>query len=513
MHADTNYGNCKAAYEKLSGQRNVYLDRARAFASLTIPSIMMEEGSNESTRIHTPYSSVSAVGVQNLASKLQMALFPPNQSFFKMDVDRFTLMELTGGDPTKRAEVDEQLSHIERAVMSEMEKEAMRSPIFEALRHLIVTGNYLLHLGKEGVQGYALDKYVVTRDPEGAVKMVLIKESFHSETLDEDIVALAGLSLGDAMGGDNKPIDIYTKFWRDGKRWRTYQEVNDVIIPGTEGSYPIDEPPFMPLRWTAIAGEHYGRAHVESFYGDMRALEGLSKAIVDASTASARLLVLVNPTGVTRKDQVAKAENGSVITGNADDVQFMQTQKGADMAIASQQVQRLEMRISQAFLSEQGALRDGERVTAEEVRMRAQQLENTLGGVYSVLSNELQLPLVRRLMAQMTKAKKLPALPKDVVSPTIVTGLDALGRGHDLNKYMQLLQALAPLGPEALGRVNMGDLVKRVGISLGLEMDGLIYSEQDIQQQQAQAMEQQAQQMMMQAGANNLASTANNRGQ
>ena len=158
-------GQCKALYNKLSGQRNVYLDRARAFASVTIPSLMMEEGHNESTKIHTPYSSISAVGVQNLASKLQMALFPPNQSFFKMDVDRFTLMELTGGDPTKRAAVDEQLAHVERAVMSEMEKNAMRSPIFEALRHLIVTGNYLLHLGKEGVKGYSLDKYVVTRDP------------------------------------------------------------------------------------------------------------------------------------------------------------------------------------------------------------------------------------------------------------------------------------------------------------------------------------------------------------
>jgi len=494
-------GQCKAIYNKLSGQRNVYLDRARAFASVTIPSLMMEEGHNESTKIHTPYSSISAVGVQNLASKLQMALFPPNQSFFKMDVDRFTLMELTGGDPTKRAAVDEQLAHVERAVMSEMEKNAMRSPIFEALRHLIVTGNYLLHIGKEGVKGYSLDKYVVTRDPEGNIKQVIIKEEFHIETLPEDVLALTSFSADDS-GGSSKPVSIYTKFYIDGKKWKTYQEVEDVMIPGTEGSYPIDEPPFMPLRWTAIAGEHYGRAHVESFYGDIRALEGLSKAIVDAATASARLLVLVNPMGTTDEDDVAKAPNGSVIAGGADDIQFMQVQKGADMAVASQQVQRLEMRISQAFLSEQGALRDGERVTAEEVRMRAQQLENTLGGVYSVLSNELQLPLVRRLMAQMTKAKKLPELPKDVVEPTIVTGLDALGRGHDLNKYMQLLQALSPLGPEALGRVNMGDLVKRVGISLGLEMDGLIYNEQEIQQQQAQAQEQQAQQMMMQAGAN-----------
>lgn len=136
--------------------------------------------------------------------------------------------------------------------------------------------------------------------------------------------------------------------------------------------------------------------------------------------------------------------------------------------------------------------------------MRAQQLENTLGGTYSVLSTELQLPLVRRLMAQMTKSKKLPPLPKDVVSPTIVTGLDALGRGHDMNKYMQLLQAIAPMGPQALGRVNVGDLVKRVGISLGLEMDGLIFTDEQLQQQQQAALEAQAQSMMMQAGANNL---------
>jgi len=44
-------GGCKATYSKLEGHRHVYLDRARAFASVTIPSILLEEGHNESTRI------------------------------------------------------------------------------------------------------------------------------------------------------------------------------------------------------------------------------------------------------------------------------------------------------------------------------------------------------------------------------------------------------------------------------------------------------------------------------
>ncbi|WP_416142518.1 portal protein [Escherichia coli] len=42
--------------------------------------------------------------------------------------------------------------------------------------------------------------------------------------------------------------------------------------------------------------------------------------------------------------------------------------------------------------------RTGERVTAEEIRYVASELEDTLGGVYSILSQELQLPLVRVLL-------------------------------------------------------------------------------------------------------------------
>ncbi|MDP1159362.1 portal protein, partial [Klebsiella variicola] len=88
----------------------------------------------------------------------------------------------------------------------------------------------------------------------------------------------------------------------------------------------------------------------------------------------------------------------------------------------------------------------------------AGELEDALGGVYSILSQEFQLPLVNRIIARMTKKKKLPALPKGVANPTIVTGLEALGRGHDMNKYQMFLQALAPLGPQAVGQfMNVGD--------------------------------------------------------
>lgn len=131
----------------------------------------------------------------------------------------------------------------------------------------------------------------------------------------------------------------------------------------------------------------------------------------------------------------------------------------------------------------------------------ASELEDALGGVYSILSQEFQMPLVTRIMDRMTKAKRLPPLPKGVVKPAIVTGLEALGRGHDLNKYLTMLKALQPLGPEVLAKyMNPGDYISRVATSLGIDAAGLVKSEDQMMQEEQQAQQlaqmQQMQQMM-----------------
>ena len=133
-------------------------------------------------------------------------------------------------------------------------------------------------------------------------------------------------------------------------------------------------------------------------------------------------------------------------------------------------------------------------MTAEEIRMVAQELESGLGGVYSVLSVELQLPLVKRKMALMERQKRLPKLPKDVVKPQITTGLDALGRGNDKAKLIEFLQTLAQtVGPETMSRfVNNRELITRLAAADGLDTYKLIKSEEQL------AMEEQQQAMMMQ---------------
>lgn len=499
MHNSDNA--CAKKYENLSSTRTTYLERAREAAKLTIPSLVPDAGHSSATKLYTPYQGVGARGVNNLASKLLLSLLPPNAPFFAMRLDDFTIQELAQSEGA-RAKVDEALNKYERAVMTEIENSGMRSPIFEALKQLIVAGNVLLYLPPEGgARVFPLSRYVVKRDPMGEVIEVIVKETMSRATLPEDIREMLGDQEGDLSDQNDKKTDeinLYTKMYREGNKYILYQEIDGVIVPNSHGKYPLDKAPMLPLRWTRIDGEDYGRSYVEEYIGDLISLEGLSKAILEASAVSAKVVFMVAPNGTTRARDIAKAENGAIVSGNAAEVSTLQVQKQADMSVASNTAATITERLAFAFLMNSSIQRKGERVTAEEVRYMAGELEDALGGVYSILSQEFQLPLVNRIIARMTKNKKLPALPKGVANPTIVTGLEALGRGHDMNKYQMFLQALMPLGPEAVGQfMNVSDYITRVGTALGIDMDGLIKSQEQIQQEQQQSQEQQQQMQMM----------------
>jgi hypothetical protein len=140
--------------------------------------------------------------------------------------------------------------------------------------------------------------------------------------------------------------------------------------------------------------------------------------------------------------------------------------------------------------------RGGERVTAEEIRYMARELEDGLGGIYTVLTQELQLPMLNIVLARMTKAKRIPALPKGIVKPTITTGLEAIGRGQDLEKLKMFVEGLVQM--QAMGWLKMDEFVKRTANALGVDPLGLIKTSEEMAQEQQQA---QQQAMMQQAVA------------
>ena len=486
------------AYETMEAEREMFLTRARAAAELTIPTLMPRDGHTSSTEYVTPYQAVGARGVNNLASKLLMTLLPPNSPFFRLTIDDFDLVELAGEDARGKAE--DALARIERTAAQIVEAKAIRVPAFEMLKQLIVTGNALIHLPpKGGMKIFRLDRYCVKRDTMGNLLKIIVKETVAFEALPEATQAALADNEEYIKQRDKKECDVYTCIKRDGKSFKIHQEVHGELIPNSEGSYTGDKLPWLALRFIAIDGNDYGRSFVEEIIGDLRSLEALTRAIVEGSTASAKLLFLVRPNGTTKIRNIANAANGAIISGDANDISTLQANKFNDFRVAQETMATITERLSFSFLLNSVVQRQADRVTAEEVRYMAQELETALGGIYSVLSQEFQLPLVNLLLNRMTKEGKMPKFPKDTLKPQIVTGLEALGRGQDLNKLSAFLQYLQPLGAQVIQEnLNLEDYLDRLGASLGIDTQGLIKSPEQKQQEQAAAQEAMQQQQMMQ---------------
>lgn len=498
----SNDGPAAALYERLKLRREGFLERARECAKLTIPSILTEEGHTQDEDLAQPWQALGARGVNNLSAKLLLTLLPANGTFFRLVVDYAELkkqaekLQLTDATELKER-IEKQLSLIETEVMKEMESQGIRPSVFEAIKHLLVAGNVLINSPKGGgLKVYHLDRFVVCRDPMGNILHIVVKEDIAFTALPEGVQEMIKQDAQEDDKISEKVVSIYTCVHREDSHWTQYQEVMGIEIPGSRGNLPLEKGSWFAPRMIKVDGEDYGRSYVEEYIGDLRSLDALQEAVISASAGAAKMVWRVDPACVSSADDLFKQPNGGAINARAGEIECIQANKNGDLNAATAAIERITQQVSQAFLLNSSIQRSGERVTAEEIRLMANELESALGGIYSLLSIELQLPLVKRTMAQMERQNKLPKLPSNLVKPTIVTGIEALGRGNDLQKLQLFMQQITALTPEVAQRyIKPNILLARIATALSLDIEGLIKTEEEIagemQQEQAQNLIQQ----------------------
>ncbi len=496
-------GTVAARYEQLKSNRSPFEDRARDSAKVTIPSLFPDSVQGDQGRLKTPYQSVGARGLLHLSNKLGLSLFPPNTPFFKLEIDSLALQVEESGPEIKTA-LDSALVKVEQAVMTMLETMSARASMHEAFKQLLVSGNVLLYINPEGIRVIHLYNYCVQRDPMGKITEIIVEEEVYPDAL-PDAFLQATLEDDKTTGPVKKTVKVYTcvKFEDGVCTW--YQEAKGKEIPNTYGMCPEGCSPWICLRFNRIEDEEYGRSYVEQYYGDLLSLESLYQSVLEGSAAAAKILFLVNPNGTTRPRTIANAANGAIIQGNAADVSVIQSQKSQDLGIAQQTIDRIEGRLQFAFLLNTAIQRPGERVTAEEIRFMAQELEASIGGLYSILTQELQLPLVHRLIYILQRQQKLPNFPVSqltgdpLVNPKPVTGLEAIGRGDDRNKLVEFIAtAQQALGPEVMAQyLNMGEALRRLAASGSIDTTNLVKTPEQLQQE-AQAAQQQMEQQQQQ---------------
>ena len=490
----------KKRYDALSSDRSPFLNTADEATKLTLPYLITRDENQSSARnLKTPWQSVGAKGVVALASKLMLATLPPQTSFFKLQLNDNELGEEY--PPEVRSELDLSFAKIERTILESIAASNDRVVIHQALKHLVVAGNVLIFMGKEGLKMYPLNRYVLERDGNGNVIEIVTKERINKKLIEDELPKdlLENQSVVDEYG-DSSPdndCDVYTHVRREGTKFLWHQEVYGHTLKGSNGSSPIDTTPWLPLRFNSVDGENYGRGRVEEFMGDLKSLEALSQALVEGSAAAAKVVFTISPSSTTKPSTLAAAGNGAIVQGRPDDIGVVQVGKTADFATAYQMVQTIEKRISEAFLIL--SVRQSERTTAEEVRMTQMELEHQLGGLFGLLTAEFLVPYLNRKLSTFQKTGEIPRLPKKIVKPTIVAGVNALGRGQDRESLAAFLTTIAQtMGPEAIMQhINPEEVIKRLAAAQGIDVLHLVRSMQEIQEEQ-QAMQQQQMQLEQQ---------------
>ena len=174
---DHNTTSARSRYNKLESERKPYIDRAQKCAQYTIPMLFPKDTDNASTTYETTYQSIGARGVNNLASKLMLALFPPNAPFFRLSLGS-DVINAIGDNSTIKTQWEEALAKIERTITGYMETHQIRTTANEAILQLVVAGNALLFLppAEGGMKLYRLNNYVVQRDGIGNILEIIAKE-------------------------------------------------------------------------------------------------------------------------------------------------------------------------------------------------------------------------------------------------------------------------------------------------------------------------------------------------
>lgn len=477
----------KSRYDNLSSDRSQFLTEAEDATKLTLPYLIRghEDYQKGMKQLKTPWQSVGAKGVVALASKLSLSLVPPQTSFFKLQLDESQLGEQF--EPQVKSELDLSFAKIERTILDAIAASDDRVVIHQALQHLVVGGNALIFMGKTGLKLYPLNRYVIERDGNGDVIEIITKERINKDLI-------PNYDSKDEVTDEEyeNEIDVYTHVKRDNNRFIWHQEVDGKRLPNSQGKAPVDSTPWLPLRFNTVDGEAYGRGRVGQFIGDLKSLEALSQAIVEGSAAAAKVVFTVSPSSTTKPQTLAAAGNGAIVQGRPDDIGVIQVGKTADFATALQHMQTLEKRLNEAFLIL--SVRQSERTTAEEVRMTQMELEQQLGGLFGLLTVEFLVPYLNRKLSIFQKTGEIPRIPKGMVKPIIVAGINSLGRGQDVQALGGFLQTIATtMGPDAITTyINPDEVIKRLAAAQGIDVLNLVKTVEERQQEQQQAAAQQA---------------------
>lgn len=483
-------------WSRLDGLRSPLMTRTERLAALTLPHVCLPIGFNhESTAITVDSTSIGPRAVTHLINKLGLTLFRPGVPFFRLSPDKEALAQIRAAGQDEK-DLAGELNSIELDAVKELDRSGQRPKLTQILEHLVVAGNVLMCIEKEYIRCIGLRNWVVKRNYKGEVIKLIIREEICSDELDEKVIAaMNNVHPGFADYPDRK-VCWYKVIIKDGKYYKLTQHIDDYQLPAEfDGRWPLEKCPYRVATWLLPDNSDYGIPPTQTYWADLEAASALSEGVVDGGILALEMRWGVDPTGMTTADDLNKSKNGDFVNARKDDINPIFGGNSQAIAAGDSIYQRIERNIAAGFLMQSAVTRNAERVTAEEVRMQAMELETAYGGSYTSIAKDVQDPIANWCLDRSGNR-----LEGSGLQATVITGLDALTRNAELESLRAAfsdLQMTQTLPIPLQQRIKWNPLAAFVGAGRGVSLAPFIMNDAEYgkalqQSQQSRVAEQNA---------------------
>lgn len=497
-------GTLRHRWDTLDADKSSLLSRCVQYARWTLPHLFPDGNvqSNTAGELETNNDGLGARGVNHLANKVVTTLFRPQGAFFRMNLGKKEKKQLeamsqdgNGADAGQLiSEIETALADGEQEAVEHLDMVAYRPTAINAVRLLIITGNSLMYQ-PEGrpSQVYNLRNYCVVRDVNGEVIEIMTRETKAFETFAPAVQnALRESKPNRDAYEDRTGVTIYTqiKLMDDGK-FHVRQAADLIDLDIGDPMWPKATLPWIPLTWNLVNGEDYGRGLIEDYAGAFHSLTVLNDALLNMAAIMGDIKFLVRPASVVDVQALNESDSGSYHAGNEGDVTAIQLNKQNDAQFVYSMIDRYEKQIAQACLLHSALTRDAERVTAEEIRRDAHELELSHGGLYSRLAHQWQVPTANITLDQI----KFP-YEQFGIKIQIITGMDSLSRQGELDNIRMFIGDMSLLDavPEDFrAAINPLKYAAVIGRARQVDYSQFLYTQAEMQANQDAEMARQQQ--------------------
>lgn len=503
----------KDRFTELEHKKSLYIRRGEKASELTNVNIFPPEG-NDTSSLPLPNQSVGSDGVNTLASKLTLSMTNNNSTKFVINESRLLknskqinfaktfvnaanipdqakqqlLSEIENQEKTL-SDVKITTSRIAKHYNFLLSRHGIKNKIGFAMQHFLITGNFALFVDKKYKSRlYGLRDFVVSRDRSGNMIETICRDTVSKMALPESVIEQL-----DEKYDDESEITIYThvKKVSGEDQFEVMEYAEDIPLqekPWTQTNSPVIVP-FTDYE----TGTIYNYGLVNLIMGDLNSLENLSRNLNDLSQAASKCIFLVDPTSTTDVEVLNNTPNLGFAPGNPDDIATLTLDKQKDLNITYNQAGILEKRIQRFFLMNRSIQKESG-MSDDEIRSLQGDIDTALGNIYSILAEEIQLPLAKLMLEYMKLNKELDGLVDDDLEVNIITGIDAMGMDTSKNDYLQLITAIKQLGFEDW--LVEGETLYRLMEKFNEEPTGMILTKQDKSAKDKAAQQAQMQQQV-----------------